>query len=116
MRAQARVAHLTALAGEPDPALQRYRVWAQRRGVRIREERHQALAYFACLTVSDGVKHTQQYVLRDYVMDKLEHASTLTAYLPLYLRAELTPGQRVLSRGGYIVDLSGRAVPVWMLP
>jgi mono/diheme cytochrome c family protein len=114
--ARARLVHLTALAGEPDPSLRRYRVWALRRGVRIREERHQALAYFACLTISDGVKHVQQYVMRDYVMDKLEHASTLTAYLPLYLRAEFTPGQRILSRGGYVVDLSGGDAPFWVVP
>jgi mono/diheme cytochrome c family protein len=116
VRAHAQVVHLTALAGEPDPALQRFRIWAQRRGLRIREARHQALAYFAGLTLSDGVKHTQQYVVRDYVMDMLEHASTLSIYLPLYRRAEFTPGQRILSRGGYVVDLSGQAAPVWLLP
>jgi hypothetical protein len=30
--------------------------------------------------------------------------------------AGLTPGQRVLSRGGYVVDLSGRVEPIWRVP
>lgn len=113
---RARVVHLTALPGEPDSALQRFRAWASARGLQIREERHQALAYFAILAFAEGTKHTSIFASRDYFMDLLEHASTLTPYLPLYRRAGMTPGQRVLSRGGYMVDLSGRHEPVWQVP
>ena len=116
VRARARMVHLTALPGEPDPALERFRAWARARGVRIREERRQALAYFACLAFAEGTKHMGRFLLRDYLVDLLEHASTLTAYLPLYRRAGMTPGQRVLSRGGYVVDLSGRLEPSWLVP
>ena len=116
LRTRAQVVHLSALPGEPDPSLQRFRAWARARGVAIREERHQALAYFACLAFSDSAKHMGLFISRDYLMDLLNHASTLTAYLPLYLRAGITPGQRVLSRGGYLVDLSGRREPAWLVP
>lgn len=116
LRARARVVHLSALPGEPDPSLQRFRAWARARGVPVREERHQALAYFACLAFADGVKHTGLYLSRDYLIDLLNHSSSLTAYLPLYLNASVTPGQRVLSRGGYLVDLSGSHKPVWLIP
>ena len=116
IRTRARGVHLTALPGEPDPALERFRNWARARGVRIREERHQALAFFACLALGDGTKHMGQFWYRDYFMDLLEHASSLTAYLPLYTRAGITPGQRVLSRGGWVVDLSGRREPDWVVP
>lgn len=116
VRKRARVAHLTALPGEPDRSLARFRAWAGARGIRIREERHQALAYFACLALAEGTKHMGRFMLRDYFVDLLDHASSLTAYLPLYLRAGLTPGQRVLSRGSYVVDLSGRVEPIWLVP
>jgi len=116
LRPRARVAHLTALPGEPDPSLQRFRAWAGARGVPIREERHQALAYFACLAFAEGAKHMYLFVTRDYLIDLLNHTSTLTVYLPLYLHAGITPGQRVLSRGGYLVDLSGRREPAWLVP
>jgi hypothetical protein len=116
VRARSRMVHLTGLPGEPDPSLQRFRIWATARGLTVREERHQALAYFACLAFAEGTKHMGNFVLRDYLLDLLDHASNLTAYLPYYLRAGMTPGQRVLSRGGYLIDLSGRLEPVWLVP
>jgi ABC-type branched-subunit amino acid transport system substrate-binding protein/mono/diheme cytochrome c family protein len=116
IRSRARVVHLSALPGESDPALQRFRAWARAKGLQLREERHQALAYFACLAFAESTKHMGRFMFRDYLLDLLDHASNLTAYLPMYLRAGLTPGQRVLSRGGYVVDLSGRLKPVWLVP
>ena len=116
IRSRTRVVHLSSLPGEPDPALQRFRAWARARGLQVREERHQALAYFACLAIAESTKHMGRFMFRDYLLDLLDHASNLTMYLPMYLRAGLTPGQRVLSRGGYVVDFSGRLKPVWLVP
>jgi hypothetical protein len=84
--------------------------------VTLRDERHQALAYYTCFAFAEGVKHSGLYLSRDYLLDLLNHASTLTAYLPLYTRGGITPGQRVLSRGGYLIDLSGRTKPTWVVP
>lgn len=116
VRTRARVVHLTGLPGEPDSSLQRFRAWVRARGVPIREERHQALAYFACLAFAENLRHMGSFMYRDYLLDLLDHASTLPAYLPLYLRAGITPGQRILSRGGYVIDLSGRREPTWLVP
>jgi len=116
LRSRAQVVQLTAMPNEPDPALRRYLAWARVQKVKVREERHQALAYFACMVFAEGVKHTGLYLSRDYVLDLLNHSSKLTAYLPLYTRGGLTPWQRVLSRGGYLVDLSGRTKPAWIVP
>jgi len=115
-RARAKVVHLTALPGERDSALARFRAWSRARGLQLHEERHQALAYFAMLTFAEGTKHTTIYLSRDYLLDLLEHAATLTAYLPLYRRAGMTPGQRVLSRGGYLVDLAAGGTAIWQVP
>lgn len=116
LRGRGRVVHLSALPGEPDRSLERFRAWARARGVRLRAERHQALAYFAALAFAEGTKHMARFVARDYLVDLLDHASGLAAYLPLYPRAGITPGQRVLSRGGYVVDVSGRSEPRWIVP
>jgi len=116
LRSRAMLVHLSALPDEPDPSLQRFRAWARVRHVSIRHVRHQALAYFACLAFAESTKHAGLYLSRDYVLDLLNHSSTLTAYLPLYTRAGITPGQRVLSRGGYLVDLAGGARPLWVVP
>jgi len=116
IRDRARVVHLQSLPGEADPAMERFRAWAQKRRVATRYERHQALAYFACLTFGEGASQMSRIVSRDYLMDLLQHMSSLTAYLPLYLRGGITPGQRVLSRGGWVLDLSGRFEPAWVVP
>jgi ABC-type branched-subunit amino acid transport system substrate-binding protein len=116
LRSRAQVVQLTALPNEPDPALRRYLAWARVQKVTVREERHQALAYFACMVFAEGVKHTGLYLSRDYVLDLLNHSSKLTAYLPLYTRGGITPWQRILSRGGYLIDRSGRSEPTWIVP
>lgn len=116
LKARSQVVQLTALANDPDPALRRYRAWAHVQKVKVREERHQALAYYACMFFAEGVKHTGLYLSREYVLDLLNHSSKLSAYIPLYTRGGITPWQRVLSRGGYLIDLSGRSKPTWLLP
>jgi mono/diheme cytochrome c family protein len=113
---RAHVAHTTMLPGQADSALGRYMAWAKVRGIAITEQRHQALAYFAILAFAEATKHSSMFISRDYIMDLLEHTSTITAYLPLYPRGSMTPGQRVLSRGGYLIDLSKRREPEWLVP
>lgn len=114
LRDRSWLVNLTALPNESDSALTRFRIWA--RSMEIRQERHQALAYFACVAFTENYKHIQQYIMRGYFLDRLEHSSSLTSYLPLYTRGAITPGQRVLSRGGYLIDLSGSLDPEWVLP
>jgi ABC-type branched-subunit amino acid transport system substrate-binding protein len=113
---RARLIRLSAPPGEPDPALDRFRAWARARGIPAGNERLQARAYYAVLILSDALKHAGAFVQRDHLVDLLDHASAMTAYLPLYTRAGMTPGQRVLSRGGWVVDLSGRVEPRWLVP
>ena len=116
LRTRAWQVQLSGLPNEPDPALRRFQAWARGQGVKTQDEQRQALAYFACMVFAEGVKHTGLYISRDYVLDLLNHSSKLTAYLPLYTRGSITPWQRVLSRGGYLIDFSGRTPPTWRVP
>ncbi len=116
VRSRGRVVHLTALAGEPDPALTRFRAWARSQQIQIREERHQALAFCAFLTFGEVASEMSRVLSRDYMMDLLQHMSNIALYLPFYRRAGITPGQRVLSRGGYVIPLAGTSEPVWVVP
>jgi len=116
LKSRTHVVQLTALSTDPDPALRRFRAWAQVQKVKLRDDKHQVLTYYACMAFAEGVKHTGLYLSREYVLDLLNHSSKLSAYLPLYTRGGITPWQRVLSRGGYLIDLSGRAKPAWILP
>jgi hypothetical protein len=97
--------HPFALPGETDPALRRFRAWAASRGLTLHDERRQAEAYFGCLAANEGLMHAGRYFVRDYVLDSLDHAQGLLAYLPLHPRASAGPGQRFLVKGGYVLPI-----------
>jgi mono/diheme cytochrome c family protein len=114
------VAHPYRLPGESDSALLRFTVWARTRGIEIRHPRQQTEAFFACLAANDALSHLRRYLVRDYVFDMLDHAQGLAAYLPIHARPTLGPGQRFLTKGGYVLpvtdghpDARGAA---WILP
>jgi hypothetical protein len=112
--------HPFALPGAPDPALTRFRAWRRGRGIPAADERRQAEAWFACLAASEGLMHAGRFLVRDYVLDSLDHAQGLPSYLPLRFRGSTGPGQRFLVKGGYVLPLrDGRAKPdeaKWIVP
>ena len=114
------MAHPYVLPGKPDSAMQRFELWAKTRGVELVAPRLQAEAFFACLALNDSVKHMGRFFVRDYVLDMLDHAQGLTAYLPIHPRPTIGPSQRFLTKGGYVLPvLSGHLdtqAAAWILP
>jgi hypothetical protein len=114
------VAHPFRLPDEPDSAMARFTLWARTRGIEIRHPRIQAEAFFACLVANDAFTHLRRYLVRDYVLDMLDHAQGLAAYLPLHARPTLGPDQRFLTKGGYVLPIvDGRPETegaVWIVP
>jgi mono/diheme cytochrome c family protein len=104
------VAHPFYLPGASDSAMRRFLLWARTRGVEIRYPRLQAEAFFACFATKDALTHVRRYLVRDYVLDSLDHAQGLASYVPIYPRATLGPRQRFLTKGGYLLPVvDGRA-------
>jgi mono/diheme cytochrome c family protein len=114
------VAHPFRLPGESDSAMGRFTVWARTRGIEIRYPRLQAEAFFACFAANDALNHVRRYLVRDYVLDSLDHAQGLAVYVPIHARPTLGPGQRFLTKGGYLLPvLDGHADTkdaAWILP
>ena len=114
------LAHPFHLPGKFDSALIRFKVWAKSRKIDVRYPRLQSEAFFACLVASDAVSHLGRFLIRDYVLDMLDHAQPMTAYLPFYPRPTIGPGQRFLAKGGYILTaLNGKLATrdaVWITP
>jgi len=113
-------AHPFRLPGQFDPAMRRFEAWAGNRGVAITAPRKQAEAYFACLVLKDAVKHLGRFFIREFALDMLDHAESLGAYIPFYEQPSFGPGQRFISKGGYILpvvdgepDTQGAG---WILP
>jgi mono/diheme cytochrome c family protein len=114
------VAHPYRLPGESDPGLRRFTAWARTRGIELRHPRLQAEAFFACLAANDGLTHIERYFVRDYVLDMLDHAQGMALYLPIHPRATLGPGQRFLTKGGYVLPVVDGQLDTkdaaWILP
>mgnify|MGYP001813894677 FL=1 len=113
-------AHPYRLPGAADPAMRRFKLWADSRGVELVAPRQQAEAYFACLVINDAVKHMGRFRIREYALDMMDHAEGLSAYMPLYPRPSLGPGQRFINKGGYILPvIDGELAPsqaTWINP
>ena len=114
------VAHPFRLPGQVDPAFARFEVWAKTRGIELTSPRRQAEAFFACLAMKDAVAHIGRFFVRDFVLDTLDHAQSIVAYLSFYPRPTLGPQQRFVNKGGYILPIvNGQPDPTdvaWILP
>jgi mono/diheme cytochrome c family protein len=114
------VAHPFRLPDQSDSAFGRFKAWARSRGIEIRYPQLQAEAFFACLTANDALTHLRRYLVRDYVLDMLDHAQGLAAYLPIHARPTLGPGQRFLTKGGYVLPIRDGQLDTkdatWILP
>jgi hypothetical protein len=114
------MAHPFVLPGKIDPAMRRFELWARTRDVALTAPRLQAEAFFACIALSDAVKHVGRFFVRDFVLDMLDHAQSLAAYVPAHPRPTLGPRQRFLSKGGYMLPIvDGKpdtTNAAWILP
>lgn len=99
------MAHPYVLPSKRDPAMERFKLWAKSRRVELVAPRLQAEAFFACLALNDSVKHMGRYFVRDYVLDMLDHAQSLSTYLPIHSRPTIGPGQRFLTKGGFVLPI-----------
>lgn len=112
--------HPYKLPGSTDSALSRFAVWAKTRGLEISRPNVQAEAFFACFAANHVLKHMGRFFVRDFMLDMLDHSQSLVAYVPIHPRATLGPGQRFLSKGGYILPIVDGEVRTadaeWLIP
>jgi len=114
------MAHPFRLPGQLDPAMARFKAWAKSRDIEMTAPRRQAEAFFACLVLKDAIKHIGRFFIREFMLDMLDHAQSIVAYLPYYPRPTLGPGQRFVNKGGYVLPIvNGQPDPTgaaWILP
>jgi hypothetical protein len=99
--------------------LRRFGAWARSRGLGVTHPRIQLQAYFALLQLGDALMHVRKHLVREYVLETIEHTayrSLVTAGLP---RLSLASGQRFASKGAYLTRLApgrGAEPPSWRVP
>ena len=99
--------------------LRRFGAWARARGLPVTHPRAQLDAYFALLQLGEAVMHVRTHLIREFVVETIEHAafrSLVTAGLP---RVSLGSGQHFASLGLSITRLDPGGVvaaPRWLVP
>ena len=95
----------------------RVETWLKVRGVPAGERRIQDQTLMACLVAGEALMHVNDEFHRDYFLELVDHVGSNYLISAFHSRLSFGPGQRVLSRGCYLVPLGRDAGPPrWVLP
>ena len=95
----------------------RVAAWLKIRGVPPGERRIQDQTLVACVVTGEALMHLNDEFHRDYFLELVDHVGTNPIVSAFHSRLSFGPGQRVVSRGCYLVPLGGEAgSPRWVIP
>ena len=83
----------------------RVSTWLKTRGVPPGDRRTQDQTLAACQVAGDALMHLNDEFYRDYFLELVDHVGSNAAVSAFHSRLSSGPGQRVLSRGCYLVRL-----------
>ena len=104
-RAQAQMAYPFELPGKRKANMSFFRAWLKRRNVPLLDERVQTDAYLACEFMAQQIDAMNEYLFRDYLLERAENKLSSKLENPHYRHLSLGPGQHFAAKGGYIVRL-----------
>lgn len=87
--------------------------WFKTQGIEVTDERTQVDTYLSCVILAESVGALWGNFVRDYLLETYENMLSFRTLNGYYPHLSLGPGQRLASKGGYIVhyaDAAGRAV------
>ncbi|WP_082717369.1 MULTISPECIES: c-type cytochrome [Burkholderia] len=96
--------------------------WAAARHVAIVDQQVQADTFLACVLLEEALGHVTGAYVRDYLVERIEDTLEQRVITGYYPRLTLAPGQRLASKGGYMVhfaDMSGTRIVAdgaWTVP
>jgi len=94
-----------SLSRERDGRGIRVNAWLRARGIESPHALIQSQTWFACRMVGQGLAHIKRNFFRDYLIDTMDHAEAMAPYSVHHPRLSFGPGQRILSKGCYVVPL-----------
>ena len=71
------------------------------------ERRARLEAFFAAVLLSDVLRETHGILVREYIVERLEHMVDRAVIATPYPRVTLGPGERFASKGCYLVRADG---------
>lgn len=105
-----RIMHPTELPSVVNPHSYRVRSWLNARQVTVDPPEEQFQVYYALSVLEKAVMEIQGDYSRDYLIEQIEMIAESNLNPGVYPSLSLGPGQRVASRGSYVVKLDGAAV------
>ncbi len=96
--------------------------WAASRHIPIVDLQVQADTFLACVLLEEALGHVTGTYVRDYLVERIEDTLEQRVITGYYPRLTLAPGQRLASKGGYMVhfaDTSGTRIVAdgaWTVP
>ena len=83
--------------------------WFKTQGIQVTDERTQVDTYLSCVILAESVGALWGNFVRDYLLETYENMLSFRTLNGYYPRLSLGPGQRLASKGGYIVNFSDAA-------
>jgi hypothetical protein len=107
-----------ALPSDSDVRFRRVSSWltSQRITSSPREQRIEDQTFFALTVLSEGFMHLKKNFIRDYLLEAVDHFSGFENFSSFYPKLSFGPGQRVLSKGCYLIPLAGGGHAEWLVP
>jgi hypothetical protein len=96
--------------------------WFKTQRIQVTDERTQVDTYLSCVILAESVGALWGNFVRDYLLETYENMLSFRTLNGYYPHLSLGPGQRLASKGGYIVhfaDAAGTAVVPdgeWIVP
>ena len=107
--------HPFALPGKRYQSDLRIKAWLNVKHSRAGDYRIQANMLTALVTANIALSHMLDFFSREYFLERIEHAADDMLTTSVYERFSLAPGQRFLSKGAYVAQLSNPGNGVSML-
>lgn len=94
----------------------RVATWLKVRGVPPGDRLTQDRTLAACQVAGDALMHLNDEFNRDYFLELVDHVAGTAAVSAFHSRLSSGPGQRVLSRGCYVVRMGETGPARWVIP
>jgi hypothetical protein len=95
----------------------RVATWLRVRGVAPGERLIQDQTLMACVVAGEALMHLNDEFHRDYFLELVDHVGSNPTVSAFHSRLAFGPGQRLLSRGCYVVPVGdGAGPPRWVIP